>query len=161
MAVLLGLAAARIAYTAACSSHSGGTTNSRTTRLTRGDTLRSITIWGSLRGNDPILTTASSAWIQADDALVNIGSFPRNDPHMVMLRSVSPRVSRVVRLLVVPPEWEEQAAVYAIRAAAAPSNTATGSAILDESLDLLLAGHLSYGDGSGVGSRMSAAGPMR
>jgi hypothetical protein len=99
--------------------------------------------------------------IQADDALVNIGSFPHNDPHMVMLRSVSPRVSRVVRLLVVPPEWEEQAAVYAMRTAASPSNTATGSAILDESLDLLLAGHLSYGDGSGVGSRMSADGPMR
>lgn len=99
--------------------------------------------------------------IRADGALVSIGSFPRNDPHMVMLRSVSPRVSRVVRLLVVPPEWEERAALYAMRAAANPSNTATGSAILDASLNLLLAGLSPYGDDSGVGSRLATAGPLR
>jgi len=62
-AVLLGLAAALIAYRAAGSSHSGGTTSSRTTRLTRGDTLRNITMCASLLGNDPILTSASPAWI--------------------------------------------------------------------------------------------------
>jgi hypothetical protein len=99
--------------------------------------------------------------IQADEALVSLGSFPCDDPHMVILRSVSPRLSRVVRLLVVPPEWEERAALYAMRAAADPSNTATGAAILDESLELLLAGHLPYGDGSGVGSRTTTAGPLR
>jgi hypothetical protein len=99
--------------------------------------------------------------IQADEALVSIRSFRRNNPHMVMLRSVSPRVSRVVRLVVVPPEWEERAALYAMRTAANPSTTATGSAILDESLDLLLAGRLPYGDGSGVGPSTSAAGPLR
>ena len=69
-------------------------------------------------------------------------------------------MSRVVRLLVVPPEWEERAAVYAMRAAANPSNTASGSAILDASLELLPAGLSPYGDGSGVGSRMSTAGPL-
>ena len=99
--------------------------------------------------------------IQADDALVNIGSFPHNDPHMVMLRSVSPRLSRVVRLLVVPPEWEEPAARYAMRAATNPSNTVSGSTILDESLELLLADLSPFGDDRRVGSRMSAAGPLR
>ena len=70
---------------------------------------------------------------------------PQHDAHMVMLRSVSPRVSRVVRLLVVPPEWEETAALYAMRAAANPSNTASGSTILDESLELLHAGLSPHG----------------
>lgn len=99
--------------------------------------------------------------IQVDEALVSIGSFPRNDAHMVMLRSVSPRVSRVVRLLVVPPEWDEPAARYAMLAAANPRNTASGSTILDESLERLLAGVSPYGGDSGVCSRMSAAGPLR
>ena len=52
-------------------------------------------------------------------------------------------------------------ALYAMRAAANPSNTASGSTILEESLELLLAGLSPYGDDSGVGSRMSAAGPLR
>jgi hypothetical protein len=99
--------------------------------------------------------------IQAGEALVSIGSFPSNDAHMVMLRSVSPRVSRVVRLLVVPPEWEEPAALYAMRAAANPSNTASGSTILDESLELLHTGLSPYGDDRRVGSRMLATGPTR
>lgn len=97
--------------------------------------------------------------IQADEALVSIGSFPRDDAHTVMVRSVSPRVSRVLRLLVVPPEWEEREAQYAMRAAADPSNTASGSAILDESLDLL-AGLCPYEHDCGVGSRTSPGGPL-
>ena len=71
--------------------------------------------------------------IQADEVFVSIGSFPRDDAHMVMLRSVSPRVSRVLQLLVVPPEWDERAARHAMRAAAGPGNTASGAALLDES----------------------------
>jgi hypothetical protein len=80
--------------------------------------------------------------IQADEESVIIGSFPRDHPHLVVLRSVSPRVSRVLRLLVVPPEWDEPAARQAMRAAADADNTATGPALLDDSRDLLLAGHL-------------------
>jgi hypothetical protein len=100
--------------------------------------------------------------IPAGEAIVSIGSSPRSDDaHMVMLRSVSPRLSRVVRLLVVPPEWEEPAARYAMRAATNPSNTVPGSTILDESLELLLADLSPFGDDRRVGSRMSAAGPLR
>jgi hypothetical protein len=100
--------------------------------------------------------------IPAGEAIVSIGSSPRSDDaHMVMLRSVSPRLSRVVRLLVVPPEWEEPAARYAMRAATNPSNTVSGSTILDESLELLLADLSPFGDDRRVGSRMSAAGPLR
>ncbi len=73
--------------------------------------------------------------IQADDAFVIVGPFARDDAHMVMLRSVSPRVSRVLQLLVVPPEWEERAARYAMQAAISPSNTASGAVILAESRD--------------------------
>jgi hypothetical protein len=80
---------------------------------------------------------------------------------MVMLRSVSPRLNRVVRLLVVPPEWEEPAARYAMRAATNLSNTVSGSTILDESLELLLADLSPFGDDRRVGPRMSAAGPLR
>ena len=80
--------------------------------------------------------------IQADEEFVSIGSFPHDQAHLVVLRSVSPRVSRVLRLLLVPPEWDERAARYAMRAAAVPGNTASGADLLEESRDLLIAGHL-------------------
>ena len=84
--------------------------------------------------------------IQDDEEFVSIGSFPRDHAHLVVLRSVSPQVSRVLQLLVVPPEWDERAALYAMRTAAGPGNTASGAAVLDESRDLLLAGLLPYQD---------------
>ena len=73
--------------------------------------------------------------IQADDASVIVGPFARDDAHMVMLRSVSPRVSRVLQLLVVPPEWGERAARRAMLAAVSTSNTASGAVILDRARD--------------------------
>ena len=84
--------------------------------------------------------------IQAEEEFVSIGSFPCDQAHLVVLRSVSPRVSRILRLLVVPPEWDERAARYAMRAAAGPGNAASGAALLDESRDLLLAGLLPHHD---------------
>jgi hypothetical protein len=84
--------------------------------------------------------------IQDDEDSVRIGSFPCDQAHLVVLRSVSPRVSRILRLLVVPPEWDERAARYAMQAAAGRSNTASGAALLDESRDLLLAGLLPHHD---------------
>ena len=71
--------------------------------------------------------------IQVDDVFVSIESFPRDDAHMVMVRTMSPRVSRVLHLLVVPPEWDERAARHAMRAAVSPGSSASGSVILDES----------------------------
>ena len=73
--------------------------------------------------------------IQVDEEFVSIGSSPRDDAHMVMLRTMSPRVSRVLHLLVVPPEWDERAARHAMRAAVSPGSTASGAAILDASRD--------------------------
>ena len=84
--------------------------------------------------------------IQAGEVFVSVGSFPRDQAHLVVLRSVSPRVSRVLQLLVVPPEWDERAARHAMRAAAAPGNTSTGPELLEESRDLLLAGLLPHHD---------------
>jgi len=84
--------------------------------------------------------------IQDDEDSVRIGSFPCDQAHLVVLRSVSPRVSRILRLLVVPPEWDERAARYAMQAAAGRSNTASGAALLDESRDLSLAGLLPHHD---------------
>ncbi|HEU4544783.1 MAG TPA: DUF5994 family protein [Microlunatus sp.] len=84
--------------------------------------------------------------IQVDEAFVSIGSFPRDQAHLVVLRSVSPRVSRVLQLLVVPPEWDERAARHAMRAAAAPGNTVSGPELLDESRALLLSGLLPHHD---------------
>jgi hypothetical protein len=88
--------------------------------------------------------------IQAEEEFVSIGSFPRDQAHLVVLRSVSPRVSRILRLLVVPPEWDVRAARYAMRAAAGPGNAASGTALLDESRGLLLAGLLPHHDPSAV-----------
>ena len=100
--------------------------------------------------------------IQADEEFVSIGSFPRDHAHLVVLRSVSPQVSRVLQLLVVPPEWDERAARHAMRAAAGPGNTATGATLLDESRDLLLAGLLPHHDTDGaVDARTSTAGLRR
>jgi hypothetical protein len=100
--------------------------------------------------------------IQADEEFVSIGSFPRDHAHLVVLRSVSPQVSRVLQLLVVPPEWDERAARHAMRAAAGPGNTATGAALLEESRDLLLAGSLPHHDTDGaVDARTSTAGLRR
>ena len=75
-AVLLGPAAACMAYRAARSSHSGGTTSSRRTRLTRGDTLRSTTRWAWSRGKRP----------DADELLVVL------DPATTVQRPVGGRV---------------------------------------------------------------------
>ena len=71
--------------------------------------------------------------IQVDEVFVSIESFPHDVAHTVMLRTVSPRVSRVLHLLVVPPQWSERAARDAMRVAASQGNTASGSAILDDS----------------------------
>lgn len=73
--------------------------------------------------------------IQVDEVFVSIGSSPRSDAHMVMLRTMSPRVSRVLHLLVVPPEWDERPARQAMRAAVIPGSSASGSVILDQSRD--------------------------
>ncbi|WP_156821101.1 DUF5994 family protein [Microlunatus phosphovorus] len=106
--------------------------------------------------------------IQADRVFVSLGSFPKDDTHLVMLRSTSPRVSRVLLLLVVPPEWDERTARHAMLVAASPSKAATGRAILEESRDLDLAGRLSHWEddggeskspsGTGIGSRTNADG---
>jgi uncharacterized protein DUF5994 len=102
--------------------------------------------------------------IQVGEAFVSVGSFPRDHPHLVVLRSVSPRVSRVLQLLVVPPEWDERSARYAMSTAAAPGNTLPASQLLDRSRELLLAGLLPHrdvdGDG-GVDLRASTAGLRR
>ena len=100
--------------------------------------------------------------IQVGEAFVSVGSFPRDHPRLVVLRSVTPRLSRVLQLLVVPPEWDERAARYAMQTAAAPGNTVSGPQLLDQSHDLLLAGLLPHQpvDG-GVDLRTSTAGLRR
>lgn len=87
--------------------------------------------------------------IRADEVFVSLGSFPHDDTHVVMLRSVSPRVSRVLLLLVVPPEWDERTARHAMRVAAGPTKAVSGRAILEESRDLGLAGRLSHWEDDG------------
>lgn len=80
--------------------------------------------------------------IPGGGASVSIGSSPRVGAQTVALRSVSPRVSRVLHLLVVPSEWEERAARDAMRAPANPTNTASGSTIIDEFRHRLFAGQV-------------------
>lgn len=86
--------------------------------------------------------------VRAAKVFVNLGSFPRDDTHLVLLKSVSS--PRVLRLLVVPPEWGEQTAMHAMRIAATHTNAKSAAAILSESVDLLLAGLLAHWDGGGA-----------
>ena len=85
--------------------------------------------------------------VKAAKVFLSLGSFPRDDTHQVLLMSMSS--SRVLRLLVVPPEWGEQTAEHAMRIAATSSNVKSASAILIESVDVLLAGLLSHWDDDG------------
>ena len=85
--------------------------------------------------------------VKAAKVFVNLGSFPLDDTHLVLLKSVASQ--RVLQLLVVPPEWGEQTARHAMRIAATPSNVSSAATILSESVDLLLAGLLSHWDDDG------------
>lgn len=85
--------------------------------------------------------------VKAADTFVSLGSFPHDDTHLVMLKGVAS--SRVLRLLVVPPEWGERTARHAMRIAATPSNVMSAATILSESVDLLLAGLLFHWDDDG------------
>ena len=85
--------------------------------------------------------------VKAANIFVSLGSFPRDDTHLVLLRSVAS--PRVLQLLVVPPEWGEQTAKHAMRIAATPANVKSAATILSESVDLLLAGLLFHWDDDG------------
>lgn len=58
---------------------------------------------------------------------LKVGSFPRDDTHVVDL-SLADRT--VARLLVVPPDTSEEVAEGAMSASARPGNTTTGTAVL-------------------------------
>jgi hypothetical protein len=85
--------------------------------------------------------------VKAAKVFVNFGSFPHDDTHLVLLKGVAS--PRFLRLLVVPPEWGDRTASHAMRIAATPTNLKSGSTILSESVDLLLAGVLSHWDDDG------------
>jgi hypothetical protein len=85
--------------------------------------------------------------VKAARVFLNFGSFPWDDTHQVLLMSMGS--SRVLRLLVVPPEWGKRTAAHAMRIAATPSNVKSASTILIESVDVLLAGLLSHWDDDG------------
>ena len=88
--------------------------------------------------------------VKAARVFVGLGSFPRDDTHLVMVKSVASAYRPgVLRLLVVPPEWGEQTARHAMRIAATPTNVKSAATILSESVDLLLAGLLWHWDDDG------------
>ena len=57
--------------------------------------------------------------------------------------------ARVLKLLVVPPEWDDRGARHAMRIAAMPSNVKSAATILSESEDQHRAGLLSHRDDDG------------
>jgi Family of unknown function (DUF5994) len=88
----------------------------------------------------------SSRRVKAAKVFVSLGSFPRDDTHLVLLKNVA---SRVLQLLVVPPEWDDRAARQAMRIAALPSNVKSAATILTESDDQDRAAMLSHWDDDG------------
>jgi hypothetical protein len=84
--------------------------------------------------------------VKAAKVFVSLGSFPRDDTYLVLLKSVA---SRVLQLLVVPPDWDDRAARHAMRIAALPSNVKSAATILTESDDQDRAGMLSHLDDDG------------
>jgi hypothetical protein len=93
---------------------------------------------------------ACSRRVRAVRGFVNLGSFPRDDTHLVMLMSVAAAYRpRPLLLLVVPPAWDDRAAHHAMRIAAMPSNLKSAETIVRESEDLCRAGLLSHWDDDG------------
>lgn len=91
--------------------------------------------------------------IKAAEVFVSLASFPRDDTHRVLLKSVERPV--VLQLLVVPPEWDDRAARHAMRIAAMPSNVKSAATILSESEDRDRAGLLAHWDDDGGTNRSS------
>jgi hypothetical protein len=87
--------------------------------------------------------------IKAADVFVSLASFPRDNTHLVLLKSVAAYRPRVLQLLVVPPEWDDRGARHAMRIAAMPSNVKSAATILSESEDQHRAGLLSHWDDDG------------
>jgi hypothetical protein len=93
---------------------------------------------------------ACRARVRAANGVVNLGSFPHDDTHLVMLRSVAAVYRpRPLLLLVVPPDTDDRAARHAMRIAAMPSNDKSAATILRESEDQSRAGLLSHWDDDG------------
>lgn len=92
--------------------------------------------------------------VKAAAGFVNLGSFPRDDTHLVMLRSVATGGQPVPDLLlVVPPDIENRAAQHAMRLACMPSNLKSAAAILTESQDQQRVSELAHWDDDGGRSR--------
>lgn len=92
--------------------------------------------------------------VRAVEGLVNLGSFPDDDTHLVILRSVAATYRpRPILLLVVPPDVDDRTASHAMRIAATPSNVKSAATILAESEDRYRAGRLSRWDDDGGPAR--------
>lgn len=93
---------------------------------------------------------ASPRRVRADKGVVNLGSFPHDDTHLVILRSITAAYRpRPILLLVVPPDTDDRTAIHAMRIAAMPSNIKSAATILGESEDRYRAGLLSHWDDDG------------
>jgi hypothetical protein len=91
--------------------------------------------------------------IKAAEVFVSLASSPRDDTQRVLLKSVAR--PGVLRLLVVPPDWDDRAARHAMRIAAMPSNVKSAATILSESDDRDRAGLLAHWDDDGGTNRGS------
>ena len=80
--------------------------------------------------------------IKAAEVFVSLASFPRDDTHRVLLKSVAAYRPRVLQLLVVPPEWDDRAARHAMRISAMASNVKSAATILSDAEDQHRAGLL-------------------
>jgi hypothetical protein len=87
--------------------------------------------------------------IKAADVFLSLASFPRDDTHRVLLKSVAAYRPRVLQLLLVPPECGDRGARPAMRIAAMPSNVKSAATILSESEDQHRVGLLSHWDDDG------------
>ena len=80
------------------------------------------------------LLYATADWIggpgrfRADHVIATLACFPHDDTHRVLLRT--DQDTRVIQLLVVPPEWDERRANRAMRQAAMPTNRESAAGIL-------------------------------
>jgi hypothetical protein len=91
--------------------------------------------------------TSGPGRLKIGNGFVTLASFPHDNTNRALLMT-SPS-SRVIQLLVVPPEWEDRPARHAMRIAATPTNNKSATTILAESNDRLRPGLLAHWDDDG------------